>query len=133
MTAPPKPVELSLPTRARLRRAGSWSRLVAVFGLVVGAIIIAGYASTFAGWPKEYAEPKAPMTAVDLTAIPMLIGLVGGGVLLWGYARNVAAFFRQDESALPRAFRKLRYSVMLWTFGLALMTALSAVSAWSKL
>ena len=51
----------------------------------------------------------------------------------WSDAQNVAAFFRQDESALPRAFRKLRYSVMLWTFGLALMTALSAVSAWSKL
>jgi hypothetical protein len=133
MTGPPTPVELSLPTLARLRRAGSWSRVVAVIGFVIGAIIIVGYASIFAGWPKENAELKAPMTAVDLTAIAILIGLVGGGVLLWGYARNVVAFFRQDESALTRAFRNLRYWVMLWTFGLALMTALGAVLAWSKL
>lgn len=133
MTAPPKSVELSLPTLARLRRGGSWARLVAVISFVFGASTIAGYASTFAGWPKEFAEPKTPMTVVDLTAIPMLISLVGGGVLLWGYARNVAAFFRQDESALTRSFRNLRYWVTLWTFGLALMTALNAVLAWSKL
>ena len=36
--------------------------------------------------------------------------------LLWAYRRNVAASFMRGETALTRAFRRLRQFVILWTY-----------------
>jgi len=121
---PGRQLELSEPEVARLRAAEGSARFLARTGAVGFGLLLLFLLDV------GLRNPAALINAVNVqyptivaSGILFVVAGIGAIALLWGYARNVTAFFVRGEDALARAFRRIRHFVILWTL-VAALTAL---------
>jgi hypothetical protein len=125
---PTEPVEISNEALQQLRTAASWSRFLAVFGFVLSGLIVVGAVAAIIGLVRTASAAERGGLVGALLAIALFVILVlSTSALLWGYAQNVRAFFRQGEPALARAFRSLRFYLQLGAVLLALSVAFTVI------
>jgi hypothetical protein len=134
---PPPPVELSHDAVASLRRAGRWSRFLAVTGFVVsglfvvaGVFVILAFLSASGG---GFGLGNAELVLVFVPIAIALVALLSGSALLWGYGKNLLVFFQRGEPALTRSFQNLRFYFTLWTLAYVLTMLVSVISVVRKL
>jgi hypothetical protein len=142
VTAPPRdadgrdqgrPHELSEREVARLRAAGGWARFLARTGAVGFGLLLLFLLDVGLRNPAALINVvNAQYPTIVASGILFVVAGIGAIPLLWGYARNVAAFFARGEDALPRAFRRIRHFVILWTVVTALTAFFEFIAVWQR-
>jgi hypothetical protein len=120
------PVILSEHEIAALRAAGRWARLVGGAGSVILGLFTLLIIDVAVKNPQGVTSvANAQGLGVATTVLDATASLVAVA-LLWGYGRNVAAFFMRGDPELRLAFRRIRQFFILWTY-LSVATAVIGV------
>ena len=129
-------VTLSEETVQQLQAVAVWARFLAVSGFVLsGLFVIAGVIafSSFLRATGGLSRGGGVSVVLYGSLAVSLLSFAAGSALLWGYGRNVSAFFRRGEPALARAFRGWRYFLIVWTVEAAFSVVISVASTVLKL
>jgi hypothetical protein len=114
---------------ATLRAAGGWARLVGGTGSVVLGLFTLLIIDVAVKNPPGLVSLANEQGVSCATTVLDTMASLAAVALLWGYGRNVAAFFVGGDHRLGLAFRRIRQFFILWTCLSAATAVIGILSA----